>query len=368
MRAIILAGGRGSRLEPLTQHLPKPLVPFFGRPLIEHQIEWLVRYGITDIIVSLGHFGSVIERTLNSQCRGANLRYVKEEQPLGTAGAIAWALEQYPTTEPVLVIPGDCLTDFRLDHLIAALLERRSAVMGIALHRVDDARQFGVVDQDAHGRVTRIIEKPAVIEGPQLVNTGIYLIMKPDAIDWGSTRPLDFAYDVFPTLIAKGQLTSVGAEGYWSDLGTLNQYRESHFDVMQGRLSNAFPVQPASDEDAGGAIGPVWLGEGVTIDAQAKVGPNVVIGAGSYVGPWSRLQNVVIGENVFLGPGTRLEEAIVADSVAIGGRCRIGRQVAIGKDSRIGWGVSISNGTRISIGSRLAPAPRRPALVEMVSS
>lgn len=360
MRAIILAGGRGSRLEPLTQHLPKPLIPFFGRPLIEHQIRWLASYGVTEIIISVGHFGSMIERTLGPTMCGAQLFYAHESQPLGTAGATAWALAQYPTSETTLVMAGDCLTDYPLDYIINHF-EHQPVPVGIVLHRVEDARQFGVIEMDPRGRITRLIEKPTVIAGPQLVNTGIY-ILKPGRLTWPPRRPLDFAYDLFPVLIARGEMAGLEVEGYWSDLGTLTQYRESHFDVMRGRVMLPFDldndVSNIVVDSQARIIEPVWLGDGVTIDAQATVGPNVVLGAGSYVGPWTHVENTVVGQSAFLGAGTRAHDAIVGDGVAFGGRCHVGPQSAIGAGTRIGWGTDVSPGAKIPANTRLAPKMR----------
>jgi mannose-1-phosphate guanylyltransferase/phosphomannomutase len=235
-----------------------------------------------------------------------------------------------------------------------------SAAVGMVLHRVDDARQFGVIQMDPHGRITQLIEKPAVMAGPQLVNTGIY-ILRPDRLTWPAQRPLDFAYDVFPALIARSDMAGFEVEGYWSDLGTLTQYRESHFDVMRGRVMLPFDSDDIANivvDSQARIIEPVWLGDGVTIDAQATVGPNVVLGAGSYVGPWTHVENTVVGQHAFLGAGTRAHDAIVGDGVALGGRCRIGPQSAIGSGTRIGWGTDVSPGARIPADTRLAPNMR----------
>lgn len=369
MMVYILAGGRGSRLAPLTQNLPKPLVPFFGRPLIEHQILWLASYGLEDIVVSLGHFGSQIERTLGTRLAGARLHYVYESEPQGTAGAVALALKHFPSDDGALVIAGDCLTDFDLTSIVSAFSGREESA-GLVVHRVTDARQFGVVDIDSEGRVTRLIEKPPVVDGPMLVNTGIYLL-RPTRIIWPPSRPLDFAYDVLPALIAQNQLAALEGEGYWSDLGTLTQYRTSHFDAIHGRIRLPFDLDQEANitvDPRARIVDPVWLGDGVTIDAQATVGPNVVLGANSYVGPWTHVENAVVGKNTFLGAGTRVEHVIVGDRVAVGGRCRLGSQSAIGQDSRIGWGAEVTPGSRIPPATRLAPSIRATTMRAAVPS
>ncbi|NMP24141.1 nucleotidyltransferase family protein [Sulfobacillus harzensis] len=358
MNAIILAGGRGSRLDPLTRHLPKPLVPFFGRPLIAHQIHWLASYGIDKIVVSLGHLGPMIEATLGSSMFGARLQYVREDTPLGTAGAAVHALQAVARNRnhPVLIIPGDCLADFDLSHLLDQF-HRRPEPFAMVVHGVDDARQFGVVEVK-DGRVERLVEKPPAIDGRHLVNTGIYLMTPGAEAEWPQQRPLDFAFDVFPSLIASGTLAAFEEQGYWSDLGTLNQYRQSHFDALLDRVHLGYRLKPGERvtiDHSARIIGPVWLGDDVTIDAHATVGPFAVIGQGSYIGPWSRVENAVIGQGAFLGAGTHIHDASIGDRVAIGGRCRIGSQSAVGADSRIGWGTHVRPGSRLAPLTRISP-------------
>lgn len=366
MRAIILAGGRGSRLDPLTRHLPKPLIPFFGRPLIEYQIRWLSQYGFNDVIVSLGHLGSQIETALGHAWHDTTIRYVYEKSPLGTAGAVIHALSMDPTEEAVLVIPGDCLADFDLATCYDAL-SHYPQPMGLVAHSVEDAHQFGVVDLHEDGTVQKLIEKPSIIQGRQWVNTGIYVIQPHflESIHELKLRPLDFAYDIFPQLVAQGQLRAyTPSDGYWSDLGTLNQYRQSHFDVLSGRIALGYDVTTNSTIHLGArVIAPVWLGNNVTIDAEASVGPFVVVGDDSYIGPWTHVERAVIGQGAFLGVGTKIQDAVIDARVAIGGRCHIDSQCAIGADSRLGWGSHVSRGSRLAPFSRVAPTKRAiPAL------
>lgn len=358
MRAIILAGGRGSRLDPLTRHLPKPLVPFFGRPLIVHQIQWLATHGFTDIVVSLGHFGSLIENALGPAQGDAQLTYVYEESPLGTAGATVHALAVFRNQppEPILVIPGDCLADFDLRALYHRFC-RMPESFGMVVRNVHDARQFGAVEV-RDGRINRLIEKSPAMDGCHLVNTGIYLLKADAPFSWPTIRPLDFAFDVFPALIRDGSLAALQDDGYWSDLGTLNQYRQSHFDALAGhvQVDRDLPGgEHVTIDHSARILGPVWFGDHVTIDAHASVGPYAVVGTGTYVGPWSHIEHVVIGRGAFLGAGTRIHDATIDDRVAIGGRCRIGSQSAVGADSRIGWGTDLRPGSRLAPLTRVAP-------------
>lgn len=362
VRAIILAGGRGTRLDPLTRHLPKPLVPFFDQPIIAHQIRWLATYGFNDIVISLGHLGDLIESVLGSERDGARLRYVREDRPLGTAGAVAFAARHFPIDEPVLVIPGDCLADYDLGRIYQYFVARPEAV-GLVVRQVDDPRPFGVVAANAAGRVLSLVEKPRTLDFGRLVNTGIY-VLKPQGLqDLPHGHPADFAYDVFPQLIAQRRaLSCLEISGYWSDIGTLTQYRQSHFDVMNGRFRSTVMLQRPTNvivDPGARIIEPVWLGEGVVVEAQATIGPYAVIGEGSRVGPWTKVDHSVIGKNVFLGAGSRVNGATVADRVVIGGRCRIGQQAVIGSDTHIGWGTSIGPGSKVGPGTRVSPRPGR---------
>lgn len=359
MRAIILAGGRGSRLDPLTRNLPKPLVPFFGRPLIAQQIQWLATYGFTDIVVSVGYFGSLIQHYLGPSQGKARITYVYEATPLGTAGAAVHALTAFPEdlSEPILIIPGDCLADFDLRTLYQRFA-RMPQTFAMVVREVDDARQFGAVESRG-GQIQRLIEKSALMDGRHLVNTGIYLMKAEAQSRWATTRPLDFAFDVFPELIESNSLAALQDAGYWSDLGTLDQYRQSHFDTLAGRVKLGREIvdgEHVSIDHSARIVGPIWFGDHVTIDAHANVGPYAVLGSGTYVGPWSRVENVVIGRGAFLGAGTRIHEATIDDRVAIGGRCQIGRQSAVGADSRIGWGADLQPGSRLAPLTRVAPA------------
>lgn len=359
MRAIILAGGRGTRLDPLTRNLPKPLVPFFDRPLIARQIEWLAGYGYDEIFISVGHLGEQIVAALGRRHAGAELVYVHEAVPLGTAGAVALALEHMgDQTAPVLVIPGDALADYDLAAVRTHFLARSEAI-GMVVRQVEDPRGFGVVVTDPQGRVVGFEEKPTAVAAGRPVNTGIYCL-RPRALTWPKRRPLDFAYDVFPSAVAARELVALNEAGYWSDVGTLAQYRRAHFDALDGRVRGAGGMRPSCNvmvDRTARLIAPVWLGDGVTVDARARVGPYAVIGAGSYLGPWSRVERAVLGQAVFLGAGTQVAEALIADRVVMGGRCRVGRQAVIGADARLGWGTEVGSGRHLDPATRVAPTP-----------
>jgi NDP-sugar pyrophosphorylase family protein len=361
MRAIILAGGRGTRLDPLTRNDPKPLVPVFDRPLLFHQLDWLRDNGFTDIVVSVGYLGQRILDALNSPVPGLRLTVVREENPLGTAGAVALALDQVPSREPVLVIPGDALSNVDLESFFLAF-SRQPEPMALLVHHVPDPRGFGVVWADDQGRVRQFVEKPATLQWGSLVNTGIYAL-RPDLLRWPTKRPLDFAYDVFPELVARRALVALRAEGYWSDLGTIGQYRQAHFDAMDGLIDlKALYRVPRRVKIAATArlIPPVWLGDHVVIDAEATVGPYAVIGSSSHLGPWVKVTQAIVGRGVVLGAETQLDGAVVADNVAAAGLCHIARDAVVGTGAQLYWGSVVQAGQRVAPDSRIL-GERRPA-------
>ncbi|MCY0878231.1 MAG: NDP-sugar synthase [Firmicutes bacterium] len=361
MRAIILAGGRGTRLNPLTQSLPKPLVPVFDRPLIFHQIDWLRANGVTEIVVSVGYLADRLLEALAIPVPGVRLRIVREEEPLGTAGAVAFALQGMRGSEPVLVIPGDALSDINLQSFYDAFSTAEEP-MALIIHEVADPRGFGVVTTDGEGRVTAFLEKPAGYQGRGLVNTGIYAV-RPESLAWDGARPRDFAYDVFPELVACRALRAYRAAGYWSDLGTLAQYRQAHFDVLDGVMDLPAARHRAASVKLAPSVRivpPVWLGDQVVIEAEATVGPYAVIGSGSRLGPWTKVSHAILGRQVVLGAETRVEGAVVADDVMTQGPCRIAQDAAVGRAARLYWGSRVGAGERVPERYRVL-AERHPA-------
>ncbi|MDA8193347.1 MAG: NDP-sugar synthase [Thermaerobacter sp.] len=358
MRAIVLAGGRGTRLGPLTRHLPKPLVPFFDRPILEHQIQWLARNGFDDIVVALGHLGHMIESAMGPERYGARLSYVSEERPLGTAGAVAWALRQYPSTEPVLVVPGDCLADYDLAAVYRNVVEQ-AAEVGMVLSQVEDPRPFGVVSTNVVGRVLRLIEKPATHEFGHLVNTGIY-VLHPDAVqDIPVGATIDFAQEVFPAWIRSGRVVhGYESAGYWSDVGSLTQYQQTQMDVLNGRLRLPLADQPSVNvriDRTARIIEPVWCGDNVTVEAHATLGPYATIGSGSRVGAWAKVDHTIIGTKTVIGVSSRVQGALLADRVELDGRSRVGARAVLGAGCQVGWGGHVPTGARLAPRERVAP-------------
>ena len=229
MKGVIMAGGRGSRLMPLTNHMPKPLVPILDKPVMWYIVKVLKAAGIEEIVVTLGYMGEMIEREFgDGSALGVRLHYVHEDKPLGTAGGVKNA-RQY-LDEDFVVVSGDAYTDFDIGELVEYHYDKRGMVT-LAAYRVDNPSRFGVIVSDANGLVRSFQEKP-VNPLSKLVNTGIYVCDKrllrliPDGM-------VDFAKDVFPNLL--GNMYAKECAGYWSDIGTLPTYYQTNLSVVTGR-------------------------------------------------------------------------------------------------------------------------------------
>ncbi|HBK68857.1 MAG TPA: nucleotidyltransferase, partial [Firmicutes bacterium] len=258
MKAIVMAGGKGTRLRPLTCKLPKPMVPIAGRPMMEYIIELLKRYNFTEIGVTLFYLPEIISNYFgDGKDYGVSLQYFIEETPLGTAGSVKNAENFLDQT--FLVISGDALTDINL-HEVLAFHRTRQALVTIVLTKVNNPLDYGVVITDVEGKIKRFLEKPGWGEVfSDTVNTGIYVI-EPEVFQYyEKNKAVDFSKDLFPRLLEAGKpLYGFVAEGYWSDVGNLNQYRQANYDLLARKIN--FDLQ-------GQEIAPgIWAGEGTEID------------------------------------------------------------------------------------------------------
>jgi mannose-1-phosphate guanylyltransferase/phosphomannomutase len=356
MQAIIIAGGQGTRLRPLTYDLPKPILPMFHRPFLHYQIDLLKRHGIDDVILNLHYLGEVLERDLGDGSQwGVRLRYVYETEPMGTAGAVALA-RPLLGDEPVLVMNGDVLTDLDLSHFLAFHRQIGGPVT-IALTRVSDPTAYGLAFLDGQGRITRFLEKPSADEASvDTVSAGIYWI-EPAVLDRvPGDQPYSFERGLFPGLLdadaAVGGYLARGA--YWLDIGTPRNYYQAHCDMMSGRMTLAIPdLQPNSDQ--------VWMGTDVQIDPTASLLGPVYLGHGVRIGRGARLNPyTVLFDGVTIGEGTWVERSLIWSGSFIGPQCRlqgtiIGAGSLIDRDCRLGDGVVLAGGTKLGRGSLLLP-------------
>jgi mannose-1-phosphate guanylyltransferase/phosphomannomutase len=353
MQAIIIAGGQGTRLRPLTYDLPKPVVPIFNRPFLHYQIELLKRHGIDDIILNLHYLADVLERELGDGSQwGVRLRYVYETEPMGTAGAVALA-RPLLGDEPVLVLNGDLLTDMDLTRFLAFHREIGGQI-SIGLTRVSDPTAYGLVFLNGQGRITRFLEKPSADEAVvDTVNAGIYWI-EPAVLDRvPAGQPYSFERGLFPGLLDDGEvLGGYLQRAYWLDIGTPQKYYQAHYDMLNGRMKLAIPdIEPNADQ--------IWMGDDVQIDPSASLLGPVYLGDGVRIGRGARINPyTVLFDGVTISDGVWVEESLIWSNTFIGPNCRlrgtiIGADSLIDRDSRLGYGVVLGGDTKLGRGSLL---------------
>lgn len=297
MKAVIMAGGEGARLRPLTCDLPKPMVPIMDKPMMEYIVELLTEHRFSDIAVTLQYLPEKIQNHFgNGEKFASNFSYFLEEEPLGTAGSVKNAASFLDET--FLVISGDCLTDINLSGAMDFHRGNNSLVT-IVLTPQDNPLEYGIVMVDDEGKITRFLEKPRWGEVfSDTVNTGIY-ILEPEILEYiPSGKKFDFSKDLFPLLMDKGlSLFGCVLPGYWCDIGNLDQYRFSHYDILDKKISIN---TPAKEEEPG-----IWIADEVCLDPEARLIPPFYIGKGTYVGA-----KAFIGEYATLGSYNHISEKV----------------------------------------------------------
>ena len=354
MQALILAGGEGTRLRPLTSTMPKPVVPLVDRPFITYMIEWLRGHGVDDVVLACGFMADGVRAVLgNGESVGVRLRYVEEPTPLGTGGALKYAEELLD--ERFFMLNGDILTDI---DLTAALdqHEQTGARATIALMQVEDPSAYGLVRRDGLA-VREFVEKPSPEEiDTDLVNAGAYILQRDILAEMAEagTR-ISIERDVFPGLVGRG-LYGHATSGYWMDIGTPERYLQATFDILQGdvrtevgaALARADGILcPGESELAGVIHGPAVIGAGARVEAGAIVGPRVVLGQGVTVGAAANIDNAVVLDGARVGAHTRITQSIIGPAATIGERCRAEGRVMLGQGARIGAGNTLLSGIRI---------------------
>jgi len=333
MKAILLAGGKGTRLRPLTIHTPKPIVPIFDRPFLHYQLDLLKQVPeIDEVILSLNYQPRRIEEIFGDGGEsGLGIRYVVEPAPLGTAGAVRYAGDAI--RESVVVFNGDVLTQIDLKSVIAMHRER-NAMATIVLTPVDNPTAYGLVETDAKANITRFIEKPKADEITcNTINAGIY-ILEPDTFDRiPKDTPWSIERSFFPSLIERREtFVAYVYRGYWIDIGTPEKYMQVHQDVMDGRFRAApFADHPALAsvspgariEDGAVLEGPCFIDEGAVVKSGARVGPYSVVGRQCHVEEHASLERAILWANCRIS-----QEAIVRDSI-LGRHCHIGRNAVV---------------------------------------
>src|SRR6266581_3118842 len=272
MKAVVMAGGEGSRLRPLTVKRPKPMVPIVGKPVMEHILNLLKRHGITEVVVTVQYLASNIEDYFgNGSQLGMHITYSREDVPLGTAGSVKNAEEQLLTRgneEPFLIISGDALTDYDLTDLINYHKEKKSLATLLLAH-VHNPLEYGVIITNESGHITQFLEKPSWGEVfSDTINTGIYVIDPKVLSYFEKNKQFDFSQELFPLMLKNGDplYGYIANSGYWCDVGNLPEYMRANADVLQGRVEAEISAKKIG--------GPIWCEEGVEIANDAQlIGP-----------------------------------------------------------------------------------------------
>ena len=359
MQALILVGGEGTRLRPLTSTVPKPVVTLVDRPFMAYMLEWLCRHGVDDVILSCGFMADGVRAVLgDGSALGVRVRYVEEPEPLGTGGALKYAEELLD--ERFFMLNGDVLSDMDLTAQLRQH-ERTGARATIALMAVKDPSAYGLVRRNPDGSVTEFLEKPSADEvlDTNLVNAGAYILEREvlGGMADAGTR-ISIERDVFPTLVDHG-LFGYEATGYWLDIGTPQRYLQATFEILEGAVQTEVGAQLTR---AGGVLGaceatvrpPAVIGEGSVVHREAVIGPRAVLGRGVHVGAGAVVESSVVLDRARVGAGARIHSSIVSADAHLGEGCQLEGEVVIGAGVRLGAGNKLQDGIRIFPGVELS--------------
>ncbi|MGK7914195.1 MAG: sugar phosphate nucleotidyltransferase, partial [Prochloraceae cyanobacterium] len=357
MRAVLMAGGSGTRLRPLTCDLPKPMVPILNRPIAEHIVNLLKRHQIKEIIATLHYLPDVMRDYFQDGSEfGIEMTYaVEEEQPLGTAGCVKNIAELLDGT--FIVISGDCITDFDLQAAIKFHQQKQSKAT-LILARVPNPVEFGVVITDSEDRICRFLEKPSTSEiFSDTVNTGTY-ILEPELLNYlPANQESDFSKDLFPLLLEKGEpMYGYVAEGYWCDVGHLDAYREAQYDGLQGEVHLDFAYEEKKPR--------MWIGQNTYIDPTAKIETPVIIGNNCRIGARVSIEaGTVIGDNVSIGADSDLKRPIIWNGAMIGDEvnlsaCAIARGTRVDRRAHILEGAVLGSLSTVGEEAQISPEVR----------
>ncbi len=333
MKSIILVGGQGTRLRPLTYEMPKQMLPLVGVPMIECVFEMLSKHGITEVVLSLGYLPDhFIKAYPDGSISGVKISYAVEPEPLDTAGAIRFAAEFAGIDDTFLVVNGDVLTDLDVTALVN-FHRSNSAQATIALHPVEDPSRFGVVVTDDKGQVSAFIEKPAREEAPtNLINAGTY-VFEPSVLSLiDSGRKVSVERETFPLLAGRGQLFAMADDAYWLDTGTPATFLQANIDVLNGRDSERLVKD---------LVGTTWCHETSRVSSSARL-DNAVVDRDCVVG-----DNVVLN-GVILMPGAVVGDNVQIRSSIIGPRATIGSASILGPTCVVGAEVWVAEGSELS--------------------
>jgi len=358
LKAVVMAGGEGTRLRPMTANQPKPLLPVANRPIMEHVLRLLKKHGFEETVVTVQFLAALVRNYFgDGEDVGMFLQYATEEMPLGTAGSVKNA-EDALKDSPFLVISGDALTDMDLTEM-CRFHKENGALVTVGLTRVPDPLEFGIVIADEDGRIQRFLEKPTWGQVfSDTVNTGVY-IMEPEVLaEVSAKESVDWSHDVFPKLLARGApIFGYISDKYWEDVGTLESYLKAQADVLSRKVEvdiAGFEVSPGmwiaegADVDPDAVLkGPLVIGDYAKIEAGATVREYSVIGANVVVKEGAFIHRAVVHNNVFVGQGTTLRGCVVGKNTDVMRLARIEEAAVIGDECVVEPEAYISAGVKV---------------------
>jgi mannose-1-phosphate guanylyltransferase len=328
VKAVVLVGGEGTRLRPLTETIPKPLLPLMDRASLDHVLDHLARHGVHEVVLSSPYLEETFRSFVDGRRGDPDISWITETEPLGTGGAIVSAVATAGADGPFFALNGDILTDLDLSAMLAVHRDRGAAAT-IALTHVEDARPYGLVPMGPDGRVLEFREKPTeLVLGD--VNAGTY-VLEPSALaGWEPGLPCSIERDVYPALISAGRpVYGYVSSAYWMDLGTPEKYLQAHFDILEGRVG--FEPEYASP----------FVAESADVDLRAHLGRWVVVGPGARIGAAARVEDSVLLANVVVEAGARLAGSILGPGVRIGAD-------AVVEACVLAEGASVPSGSRLA--------------------
>lgn len=365
MKAVVMAGGTGSRLRPITIDRPKPMITIVNKPVIGHVFSLLKRYGITDVIVTLQYMPNVFQDYFgDGSNQGMNITYFVESDPLGTAGGVKNVEELLDDT--FIVIMGDAMVDFNLDEIVA-FHRRQKAKATLTLTRVDDPLEFGVIITNREGYITQFLEKPTWSEVfSDTINTGLY-VLEPEVLDWiPKNKHYDFSHQLFPALMeANMPLAGYVSDGYWCDIGNVSTLRQATADLLEGKAHNIelgkhiggniwvggdVEISPSAT-----LLGPIYLGNSVKIKDNVVIHGPTVIRDYSVIDERTQVDRSIVWRNCYIGRGVELRGAMVLRHCTLKAKSAVYEEAVIGDGTIIGEGAVIHPNVKIWSGKKIEP-------------
>ncbi len=360
MQALILVGGEGTRLRPLTVTVPKPVLPLVDRPFLVYMLEWLHRHGVDDVIMSCGFLATSVRNVLGDGSQfGVRLRFVEEPEPRGTAGALKYAEDLLE--DRFIMLNGDVLTDIDLTAQLARH-EETGAIGTLALVPVDDPTAYGLVRTNDDHSVREFVEKPTADSiDTNLISAGAYVLDRRVLDLIPADRNVSIEREVWPRLVGNGLFAYAG-DADWLDIGTPERYLQATFDILEGNVKTAVTERLGSDfvdvadhvEASGRIVPPALVERGCRIAEGAHVGSLVVLGEGVQVGEGSKIERSVVLNGTEIGPGCTLQDCIVAAGV------RIGEGTVVSGGAVLGEGVTVGARNVLTRGVRVFPQTELP--------